>query len=61
MAEEVHVVDVRHAVSTALWVVYLSNGKVMHVSKYDHPDEINAFTYVTNRLKEQDNGTNSRT
>ena len=60
--EELHVVNVKRAVSTALWVAVLSDGRVMHVSTYDHPDELSAYAYVTNRLKkEQANGTNART
>lgn len=66
MTEELHVVDVKRArdMRTAremrLWVVYLSDGKVMHVSTFDHPDELSAYAYITNKLKEQANGTNSR-
>lgn len=56
-----HVVDVRRSANMQLWVVYLSGGKVMHVSTFDHPDELSAYAYATNRLKEQANGTNSRT
>ena len=56
-----HVVDVKLSKNMQLWVVFLSGGKVMHVSKYDHPDELAAYVYVTNRLKEQANGTNART
>lgn len=59
MTEELHVVDVKIARDVMMWVVYLSNGKVMHVSTYGHPDELSAYAYVTNRLKEQANGTNS--
>lgn len=54
-------VDVKLSKNMQLWVVFLSGGKVMHVSKYDHPDELAAYVYVTNRLKEQANGTNART
>ena len=52
--------DVKLARDVMMWVVYLSNGKVMHVSTFDHPDELGAFTYVTNKLKEQSDGINSR-
>jgi hypothetical protein len=55
-----HVVNVKLAKDMRLWVVYLSDGKVMHVSTFDHPDELSAYAYVTNKLKEQSNGTNSR-
>ena len=55
-----HVVDVKRAVPVSIWQVNLSNGKVMHVSFFDHPDELSAYVYATNRLKEQANGTNSR-
>jgi hypothetical protein len=55
-----HVVNVKQAKDMRLWVVYLSDGKVMHVSTFDHPDELSAYAYVTNKLKEQSNGTNSR-
>jgi hypothetical protein len=55
-----HVVDVKRAVPVSIWQVNLSNGKVMHVSTFDHPDELSAYAYATNRLKEQANGTNSR-
>ena len=64
--DDLHVVDVKIArdmrlvEDMRLWVVYLSNGKVMHVPFFDHPDELSAFTYATNRLKEQSDGTNSR-
>ena len=60
MTEEVHVVDVKRAMPVSIWQVNLSNGKVMHVSAFDHPDELSAYVYATNRLKEQANGTNSR-
>jgi hypothetical protein len=53
-------VDVKRAVPVSIWQVNLSNGKVMHVSAFDHPDELSAYVYATNRLKEQANGTNSR-
>jgi len=55
-----HVVNVKLAKDMRLWVVYLSDGKVMHVSTFDHPDELSAYAYVTNKLKEQSNGTYSR-
>lgn len=44
------------------WEVHLSDGKVIHVLKTRCPDELSAYTYITNRLKlkEQANGTNSR-
>lgn len=61
MTEELHVVDVKRAVPVSIWQVNLSNGKVMHVSTFDHPDELSAYVYATNRLKEQANGTNART
>jgi hypothetical protein len=57
---ELHVVDVTRGGVWAIWQVNLSNGKVMHVSAFDHPDELSAYAYVTNKLKEQANGTNSR-
>ena len=55
-----HIVDVRRARNMKLWEVVLNNGMIMHVSTFNHPDELSAFTFVTNRLKEQANGTNSR-
>jgi hypothetical protein len=55
-----HVVDVKLAKDMQLWVVIMSNGMIMHVSTFDHPDELSAYAYATNRLKEQANGTNSR-
>jgi hypothetical protein len=64
--DDLHVVDVkiardmRTAREMRLWVVYLSDGKVMHASAFDHSDELSAYAYVTNKLKEQANGTNSR-
>lgn len=61
MTEELHVVDVKRGEVWAIWQVNLSNGKVMHVSAFDHPDELSAYVYVTNRLKELANGTNTRT
>lgn len=47
---------------SVFWEVHLSNGKVRHVLKATHPDELSAYTYITNRLKlkEQANGINSR-
>jgi hypothetical protein len=54
-------VDVTRGGVWAIWQVNLSNGKVMHVSAFDHPDELSAYVYATNKLKEQANGTNSRT
>ena len=60
MTEELHVVDVTRGGVWAIWQVNLSNGKVMHVSAFDHPDELSAYAYITNKLKEQANGTNSR-
>ena len=48
--------DVRLAKDMRLWVVNLSNGKVMHVSAFDHPDELSAYVHVTNRLKELSDG-----
>jgi len=57
---ELHVVDVTRGGVWAIWQVNLSNGKVMHVSAFDHPDELSAYAYVTNKLKEQSDGTNSR-
>ena len=60
MTEELHVVDVKRSKIWAIWQVWLSNGSVMHISTFDHPDELSAYAYVTNRLKEQANGTNSR-
>jgi hypothetical protein len=60
VTEELHVVDVKLAKGMQLWVVTLSNEMVMHISTFDHPDELGAYAYATNRLKEQANGTNSR-
>lgn len=63
MTEELHVVDVKSRNDyNVFWEVHLSNGKVRHVLKAKHPDELSAYTYITNRLKlkEQANGTNSR-
>jgi len=60
MAEGLHVVDVKRGEVWAIWQVNLSDGKAVHVSAFDHPDELGAFTYVTNRLKEQEDGANSR-
>jgi hypothetical protein len=60
--DDLHVVDVKIARDMRLvedmkiWVVYLSNGKVMHVSTFDHPDELSAYAYATNRLKELSDG-----
>lgn len=57
-----HVVDVKKRDRSVFWEVHLSNGKVMHViNSLAYPDELSAYTYATNRLKEQANGTNSRT
>ena len=58
--DDLHVVDVKRSKIWAIWQVWLSNGSAMDVSAFDHPDELGAFTYVTNKLKEQANGTNSR-
>jgi hypothetical protein len=58
VTEELHVVDVKRR--SIFWEVHLSNGKVMHVAAARYPDELGAFTYVTNKLKEQSDGTNSR-
>ena len=56
-----HVVDVTLAGDKSVfWVVHLSDGYVMHLLRANHPDELSAFTYATNRLKEQANGINSR-
>ena len=64
MTEEVHVVDVESGEwrGGIFWEVHLSDGKVMHVLKAKCPDELSAYTYITNRLKlkEQANGNNSR-
>lgn len=60
MTEELHVVDVKRVKGMRLWQVTLSDGKVMHVSAFGRPDELSAYAYITNRLKEQANGTNSR-
>ena len=60
MTKELHVVDVKRSKIWSIWQVNLSNGKVMHLSGFDHPDELSAYAYATNRLKEQANGTNSR-
>jgi hypothetical protein len=59
--DELHVVDVRRTEEGAIWVVHLSNGYVMHVSAFNHPDELSVYTRVTNTLqKEQVYGINSR-
>ena len=58
--DELHVVNVKRVKGMRLWQVWLSDGKVTHVSAFNHPDELSAFTFVTNRLKEQANGVNSR-
>ena len=60
MTKELHIVDVKRAAPVPIWQVSLSDGTVMHVSGFDHPDELSAYAYVTNRLKEQSDGTNSR-
>lgn len=60
MTKELHVVDVKRAAPVPIWQVSLSDGTVMHVSGFDHPDELSAYAYVANKLKEQANGTNSR-
>jgi hypothetical protein len=60
VTEELHVVDVKRSEIWSIWQVSLSNRKVMHVSAFDHPDELSAYVYATNRLKEQANGNNSR-
>lgn len=60
MTEELHVVDVISSEDWPIWQVNLSNGKVMHAFKAQCPDELSAYVYATNRLKEQANGTNSR-
>ena len=52
--------DVKRSEIWSIWQVSLSNRKVMHVSAFDHPDELSAYVYATNRLKEQANGNNSR-
>jgi hypothetical protein len=57
---DLHVVDVKRVKGMRLWQVTLSDGKVMHASAFDHPDELSAYAYITNKLKEQANGTNSR-
>jgi hypothetical protein len=53
-------VDVKRVKGMRLWQVTLSDGKVMHVSAFGRPDELSAYAYITNKLKEQANGTNSR-
>jgi hypothetical protein len=60
VTKELHVVDVKRAAPVPIWQVSLSDGTVMHVSGFDHPDELSAYAYVANKLKEQANGTNSR-
>lgn len=56
-----HVVDVKSGEVGGFWEVHLSNGYVVHVLKTRCPDELSAYAYATNRLKEeQANGTNSR-
>ena len=62
MTEELHVVDVRsRSAYSVFWEVHFSNGTVRHLLKAKCPDELSAYAYATNRLKEQANGTNSRT
>jgi hypothetical protein len=61
VTEEVHVVDVMSGWDLPIWQVNLSNGKAMHVFKSKCPDELSAYAYITNKLKEQANGTNART
>jgi hypothetical protein len=56
VTEELHVVDVKRVKGMRLWQVTLSDGKVMHISAFEHPDELSAFIYVTNRLKELSDG-----
>ena len=56
MTEELHVVDVKRSKIWAIWQVWLSNGSAMDISAFDHPDELSAFVYVTNRLKELSDG-----
>ena len=61
MTEELHVVDVLGSKGQwPIWQVNLSNGKAMHGFKSQCPDELSAYAYITNKLKEQANGTNSR-
>lgn len=61
MTEELRVVDVRQRGDTSIfWEVHLSDGYVLHLLKANHPDELSAFARVTNKLKEQSDGTNSR-
>lgn len=62
MTEELHIVDVKTRNDySVFWEVHLSNGYVVHVLKAKCPDELSAYTYATNRLKEEANGINSRT
>jgi hypothetical protein len=56
VTEELHVVDVKRSKIWAIWQVWLSNGSAMDISAFDHPDELSAFVYVTNRLKELSDG-----
>lgn len=61
LTAELHVVDVKSSRTYGYWEVHLSSGKAMHVHKdEDCPDELSAYVYVTNRIKEIYNGTNSR-
>lgn len=58
-----HVVDVKSGEwgGGIFWEVHLSDDRVMHVLKTKCPDELSAYAYITNKLKEQANGINSRT
>lgn len=53
--------DVKSGSVSGFWEVHLSNGYVVHVLKAKCPDELSAYAYATNRLKEEANGINSRT
>lgn len=52
--------DVKSGRVGGFWEVHLSNGYVVHVLKTRCPDELSAYAYATNRLKEEANGINSR-
>lgn len=51
-----HVVDVKSGEGrgSVLWAVYLSDGTVTHLLKSRHPDELAAYAYATNRLKQKE-------
>ena len=60
--DELHVVGVDTTEDSALWDVRLSDHTIIYVLKGRHPDELSAYAYVTNRIKERGAyyGTNAR-